>query len=334
MAATRKIRYNVPDLSSSPGDAETYFTKANKWTAGEHSFSRIGSALIASDVKIKQLEQIFRAAMAIWKREGTVNNKIVVLHGADEVIQDLKAQVKDELVFMFPEVFGKRCRGEEEETFVSERAPLGIAYRAWHTWSRKERKRAARRGNQTDSTGGQQIGLGLGSKSSSAAAMGTVSDASLGDTITVLRRGQGVNLNNQTPQVGYNVLSGNQPSSMPRPVSAPRSSIVEIYSAKDHDELLRLGLQHLSNSDNQSTSTPSFAILESQLREHPLLANWPHKLLFIHVYNKDRNAFVFNQATLDTAFNEWKCKESEAGAFRLYVNDVEGTGRPSKIVTK
>ena len=113
-------------------------------------------------------------------------------------------------------------------------------------------------------------------------------------------------------------------------VNAERIKYIEICSANDKSELCRLELKHLSDQHESSVSVPNLEKLERNVKEFPLIISWPDRLIFVHVpLGGTRNILIFNQATLETAFQDWERDEPQANVFRVYVSESEG--RPPKI---
>ncbi|KAJ9608447.1 hypothetical protein H2200_007435 [Cladophialophora chaetospira] len=330
----RKTIYRIPDLKPDSEEIETYFKNAQGWKGPEQSKNRIGSALLLSGLVKQQVEDIFEAGMAMWKEIGTGDNRMADLDYRCDDMLKLRAEIETALRDRFAEVFEKRCRSLAEEEFIQERVPGMVVYRTWHTWSRKERKPVFRRRDPTGAGADQQGAQNVDDEVSKDPKP-TVEhvDLTVEDTVVTQEGGvdHGSPTASSTSSLFSNLLSTFSPPTQPT-YTPP---ILEIYSSKDQDELLRLNMKYLTDeSTTQSTFTPSFDKLESQMREHPLVADWPDKLLFIHVDGKDKNTFVFNQATLDTAFKEWMWKESKLRAFRLYINEFDGAGRPPRIVLR
>ena len=334
-----------------------YFKVANGWNGPEQSKSRIGPALQAAGVTAKQVEKLFEVGTASWKQLSLSANVDLVMdlkYNTNEAAE-FKVIVAMHLRRQFPEVFERQSRGEEEEKFINDRAPAMITYRTWHYWSRNERKRIFRNGAGDMGTGTMPIAINGGDTASTMIA-GDVSNTtsfsdrersaainSTGyDNVTTGSPGtESFGHDSQDSASYYKQVSSATSTASSVDTVVERPLIIEIHSAEDRGELLRVDIKHILNDNkgredpvDESSSLPNFERLRALLRDHPLVSTVSDDLLFIHVYAKDKNAFVFDQATLETAFEEWKWawSGSRQVEFRLYVVSViECFDKPPKI---
>jgi hypothetical protein len=338
----RKTRYNIPELKSAE-ESEAYFESAIKWKGGQMSKSRIGSAMQAAGVKATKVDEIFEFAAELWEeiseRSAGAGLKKSMLAGFEyrsENLKGLRKEVDTRLRSAFQDVFGNSEAegadiGEEQKRFIFGRAVGMVVYRTWHDWSRKVRKRDQRRAGKKAPKGKQT-------------AEGVQDQATRDRSITAMDGVEDNNLPAQGTTDGQDRDSSSLSSEAFRSSTSPAPGptycphILEVYSQKDDTELLRIDVKHLlaevnsepdidmdSEPDIQAAATPSFEKLETQLREHPLagLSELSKKLFFLHKHSDDRNTPIFNQATFATAFEEWKCQDTEEGRpFRLCLVDV------------
>ncbi len=129
--------------------------------------------------------------------------------------------------------------------------------------------------------------------------------------------------------------AGSHPNASLNPTTASSHDTtphVEFYSADKKSELFCLEMSHLAkeNENNNpitlpATSVPSLKKMEDEVRQYPFIS-WPTKLIFIHVSAgaSHRNLYIFSQATLETAFQDWRRNESTVSVFRVYVCEQEG----------
>ncbi|KAJ9608446.1 hypothetical protein H2200_007434 [Cladophialophora chaetospira] len=114
--------------------------------------------------------------------------------------------------------------------------------------------------------------------------------------------------------------------------SSSQAQYVEIFAAYQKTELFRLSLSHLAKDQDQNTTLlPSLEKLEQQVRDYPFITTWPDRLVFVHVMPGEdrRNILIFNQATLETAYQEWRRLDPEEETFRIYANEY--SGQPPRI---
>ena len=318
----RRTLYKVPILITHT-EFEAYFTTANKWKGSELSKSRIGSALRVAGVTEDTIEHIFDAGATAWKTVGGADELTANLDFRCKTVEDLRQNVEDRLREEFHDVFEKDCDGEEQMCFHRERVVDMIVYRTWHDWSRK-----IRRQNEKLAGGNVRISRrksdGIDVFDGNGGSPGTESTDT--DTLSVSGTPTKSNINTKAFTNACKKSPGN--SASPAFDLDDQWILIEVNSLEDNDQLLRVYLKCVSlNGENEtdpnSALRPSFAKLEAEVRKHPFITV-PETLLFVHVYDTDQTAFVFSQATLETAFVEWKAS-ADFGAtrtFQLCIGDV------------
>ena len=107
-------------------------------------------------------------------------------------------------------------------------------------------------------------------------------------------------------------------------------SHLEVFSVNDKPELFRVEMKYVVNTET-SRPIPSFKRLEQYVREFPYLTKRPRTLVFLHIstVEKDHSILILNQATLETAYQEWRDACPTEKTFRI--DTIASENRPPRI---